>query len=356
MRPVRLLALAAAVLALAGAAWWLLDRDGAGQGDGPGLLALGFAARVDTIDRIEVTGAGKAALVTLEKVQGQWRMPDRDQWPGNQREISRALFRLGQARRIEAKTARPSLHVRLGVEDLAAADAKGVGLRLSGGGSEPLALVVGNNHPSLGGSYVRVGDDPQAWLLDQDIAPARNPADWLDRRLIDLPMARVQTVRVTPAQGRSFVLSRRDDDFVLEGLASAALANPDAGNAIAGFTDQLPLDDVARDSGTAPTQTAVFESVDGLAVTVSTWPGEGSQTWARLSVSLDRERASAWFARGAADDTARQEAGDPATRLAALEAQVAAWQASFEGRQFLLPPYKAQALAKSRGDYLAGQP
>lgn len=374
----RLLALSAVVAAaLAWAAWALLDRQAAGTGGADVSLALpGFAEERDAVDRIEVRGAGDQSLVVLEKKDGRWRMPDRDGWPGNQREIGNALFRLGQAHRLEGKTSDPAKYARLGVEDVAGEAAKGTELRLAGAGIDR-RLVIGNNHPSLGGSYVRVGDDPQAWLLDQDIGPARNPADWLDRRLLDIPMARIALIRVQPAQGRAFTLSRVEDRFSLDGKSPAAMANPDDGNATAGFTDQLPLDDVARDDGSAATQTVVFEGVDGVRVTVAAWPRDG-QTWARLSVALDADAARAFLAApaqepapaaggqtatdtdtdgGAVADTSEVVApATPEQQLAELEARVAAWQSAFEGRRFRLPAYKAASLMKTRDEYLAGTP
>jgi len=370
MRPRSLGLLAVVVGALSGAAWWLLDRQADGGTEAAGLALPGFAERVEAIDAIEVRGAGDQRLVRIEKRDGTWVMPDRDYWPANQREVSRAVFRLGQARRIEPKTRNPALHARLGVEAIAAPDAKGSELRLAGGG-EPVRLVIGNNHPSLGGSYVRVGDDPQAWLLDEDIGPAREPTDWLDRRLLDLPMARIEEVRIAPAGGRGFRLSRVDDRFSLDGQPPQVMTDPDAGNGTAGVTDQLPFDDLATDSGTDATQVVDFVGVDGVAVRIAAWRDDRG-TWARLSASLDEARARVWFERAAADAAAAAtaagdgtgEGGDapppgpapsPEERVAALRTQVEAWQASFEGRQFLLPPYKAAPLMRSRNDYLAGR-
>ncbi|GAB2492480.1 DUF4340 domain-containing protein [Arenimonas alkanexedens] len=364
MRLRHLAAVAVVVAGLAGAAWWLLDRQAQGDETAPGLALPGLAGRIEAIDTIEVRGAGAAVLVRIEKQDGTWRMPARDGWPANQREVSRALFRLGQARRIEPKTRNPALHARLGVEDIASPEAKGAQLWLSGGG-EPVQLIVGNNHPSLGGSYVRVGDEAQAWLLDEDIGPAREPTDWLDRRLLDVPMARIQEVRVAPVGGRAFRLSRVEDRFSLDGQPPAAMTDPDAGNSTAGFTDQLPFDDLAVDAGVAATQVADFIGVDGVTVRIAAWQ-DARGTWARLSVRLDEALALAWFGNtadtvGDVDPDAEADAdaqaatpAPPAERVAGLRRQVDAWQAGFEGRQFLLPPYKAASLMRSRNDYLAG--
>ena len=369
MRARQLVMAAVVVAGLAGAAWWLLDRQATGERPEAGRLLPGFDQRIEAIDTIEVRVAGATPRVRIEKRDGQWVMPDRDGWPANQREVSRALFRLAEARRIEPKTRNPALHARLGVEDITAPEAKGAELRLAGGG-DPVTLVVGNNHPSLGGSYVRVGDEPQAWLLDEDIGPAREPTDWLDRRLLDIPMARIEEVRVAPAGVRAFRLSRVDDRFSLDGRPPTAMTDVAAGNGTAGFTDQLPFDDLATDTGTEATQVVDFIGVDGVAVRIAAWRDERG-TWARLSATLDEAQALAWFEQAdaaaaeqaandadSADAGAGDEGGDvtksPAERVAALRAKVDGWQASFEGRQFLLPPYKAAPLMRSRNDYLAG--
>lgn len=356
-----------ATVLLAAGAWWLLERPVAGDGAAGSVLLPGLDTRLESIDRLQVRGAGDQLLVEIVKTEGRWRMPARLDWPANQREVSRALFRLAQARRLEAKTASPERHARIGVEAITAAEAKGSELRLSGGG-EPLRLTIGKNHPSLGGSYVRVGDEAQAWLLDVDVAPARNPVDWLDRRLLDLPLARVAEVRITPAKGRAFRLTRAADDrFSLDGQPTAALGNPDDGNATAAALEQLALDDVAADGGAAATQTLVYESEDGLVVTVAAWRQDDG-TWARLSARLDEDRAGRWLSQPAPDgpdaaaapesaNDASADADDAASReerLDTLRRRVARWQERFDGRQFLLPPQRAANLMKTRDDYLAG--
>lgn len=392
-------ALAAAALAIA--AWWALDQRAPADDAAGGELLPGLSARLPALEGLEVRGAGDRVLVSLRRADGRWEVLQRPGWPANEREISRALYRLAGARRIEAKTNDPARHARLGVEDVAAEDAKGAELRLSGGG-EPLAVVIGNNHPGLGGSYARVSGEARAWLLDEDLTPARDPVAWLDRRLADLPLARIERVRVQPASGPAFSLLRGEDGFALEGRPAPAMRNPDDGLATAGFADQLALDDVADDDGSAATQVASFVAADGRELVVSAWRDQRG-TWARLSLSLDEARAADWFTRAAearraaaaaeeaeeaADAAADDAAGEGpsaaaadaaadvdadadanagaavdadraaldaevAESLAALREDVAGWQARYAGRRFLLPPHKAANLMKVRADYLA---
>ncbi|MDY0022805.1 DUF4340 domain-containing protein, partial [Arenimonas caeni] len=331
-------------LAQAGVAWWVLGRPATPSAPAAGPALPGLDARMEALEGIEVRGAGDTLLVSLRKVDGRWEEAGHPGWPSNEREISRALFRLAEARRVEPKTDDPALYARLGVEDIADAQAKSTELRLLGGG-EPLRLVVGRNHPGLGGSYARLAGEARAWLLDADLSPARNPVDWLDRRIIDLPLARIERVRVEPARGRRFMLTRRDQAFLVDGQAPASAEDAVATAAV---PEQLALDGVAADDGTDAERRHVFESVDGVALTIASWKGEGG-TWARLSVSLDEEAALAWFAR------AGENADSPEQRLEALRGQVADWQSRFEGHRFLLPAQKAANLLRERADFLGAR-
>lgn len=343
MRARQLWPLALVSLALAVAAWWALGRQATPDAPLAGPALPGLAGRIEALEGIEVRAAGDALLVSLRKHDGRWEEAGHPGWPSNEREISRALFRLAEARRIEAKTDDPALHSRLGVEDIASPDAKGSELRLLGGG-EPLRLVIGRNHPSLGGSYARLAEEAQAWLLDTDLSPARNPIDWLDRRILDLPLARIERVRVDPADGPRFALARRDESFLVDGRAPVSA---DDVVATAAVPEQLALDGVAADDGTKAERRHVYEAVDGVSLTIESWKGEGG-TWARLSVSLDEDLALAWF------EQAGDTADPPAQRLEALRGQVADWQARIDGWRFLLPAQKAANLLRERDDFIGG--
>ena len=344
MRARQLLPWALVSLALAATAWWALGRQAAPVAPVAGPALPGLASRLEALEGLEVRGAGDAVLVSLRKVDGRWEEAGHPGWPANEREISRALFRLAEAQRIEAKTDDPARYARLGVEDVALAEAKGAELRLLGGG-EPLRLVIGRNHPGLGGSYARPAGEPRAWLLDADLSPARNPVDWLDRRIIDLPLARVERVRVDPAKGRVFVLTRRDESFLVDGQAPASAEDAVATAAV---PEQLALDGVAADDGSEAERTHVYESVEGVSLAIASWKG-GEGTWARLTVSLDEDVALAWFARGG------ETAEPPEQRLEALRRQVAEWQARVEGHRFLLPAQKAANLLRERADFLGAR-
>lgn len=346
MRTRSLALLAVVALGLAALAVWALSQRAGEAPASTGEALPGFAARIEALERVEVRGAGDSLLVSLLRRGDAWEVEQYPGWPANQREISRALFRLGEARRIEAKTDDPALHARLGVEDVGQAGAKGAELRFEGGG-QPLGLVVGINHPGLGGSYVRVSGDDASWLIDADLSPARDPVAWLDRRLVDLPLALTERVRVEPAMGPDFTLVREGEGFVVQGVRAGTSLDVQA-TATAALPEQLALDGLAEDEGQEATSRHLYETLDGLRLEIASWQ-DAAGVWARLTVSLDETKARDWFA----------QAGEPAEpgtdRLAKRQEQAARWQARFEGRRFLIPPHKAANLLKTRAEHLDGR-
>ena len=308
-------------------------------------LLPGLSQRLKAVTALKIVGAGNQVLVSLRQQDDRWTIDQRQAWPADAEVLRPLLMKLSQARRVEAKTDDPARYARLAVEDIAAADAKGTALTIEGGGA-PIALIVGHNAPSGTGSFVRLGNERQAWLIDADLTLERDPSRWLDRRIADIPLARIDRVLIMPANGHSYTLTRVDDRFSLEGMPATALGEPSSGDALAGLFDQLSFDDVAADAPGSPIeQTLQYVGIDGVSLTVSAWRLQ-DKVWIRVRASLDEVRASRWASAGKPADATR--------KLAELRRQVAEWQARFAGHRFQLPVYKAQYLLRSREHFLVG--
>ena len=128
-------------------------------------------------------------LVTLRRRDGEWQLAQRDGWRADDERIARYLMLLAQARRVEAKTDRPVMYPRLGVEDVADAQAGGTELRLSGR-EIAATLLIGKPHKPSGGRYVRLGGQARSWKTDADVLFDPDPVSWLDRRVLAVPLAR----------------------------------------------------------------------------------------------------------------------------------------------------------------------
>lgn len=340
MTPKRLLALALTA-AIGLLAWWLWPAPPSGQPQADRLLPA-LIGQETAIQRIELRGAGNVLLASLQHRDGAWTVVERD-WPASAGRVQRLLQELAEARRIEPKTRQPARYARLGVEPVDAADAAGVELLLLGEGFEQ-RLVLGDTPPGSEHRFVRVVGEVQAWRVDRALEVPREVGGWLDRRLIDRPVARIERVEVRPAKGRGFSIARVGESFGMDGMPADALADRYRGDALAGLLDALQFEDVAVDGHAPATQVAHFFGVDGLDVGIEAW-AQGVQVWARCKPSLDAARAAEWAAQ--AGEEGRE------ARLQALRDEASTLQARCDGRAFRLPEYKARNLMRSREQYLA---
>jgi hypothetical protein len=303
----------------------------------------------DALDSLQLRGAGNKPLVTLVKKAGAWRVAERGDWPADAGLVSEYLFVLSQAHGIEAKTSNPKLYSKLGVEPVSDPSATGSELTLSGKGRHA-RLLIGHEHPKFDSNYVRVDGQAQCWLTDVPVNFDRNPVAWLDRRLVDLPLARIARIRISggkdKAQEKAFTLSHRDDRFRLDDAPSAAMHDSHQGDALAGALDQLRFDDLADDDGSATAARELqFVTVDGLQLTLQAWYA-GANLWVRVLASTDAQQVEQW----------QHETAGRAPDATPLSARIDAFNQRFRGRRFQLPASVANVLMLSHEQILAGAP
>ncbi|OGT56949.1 MAG: hypothetical protein A3E01_12685 [Gammaproteobacteria bacterium RIFCSPHIGHO2_12_FULL_63_22] len=338
MRAARLMMLAFACLATVACGGDVANTEKA-------LLLPGLDKTQGDVDSILLHGAGNRSLVSLQRQGGTWRVAERNNWPADAGRISQYLFVLSQARRMEAKTADPKLYSRLGVEPIDSVEAKGAELTLSGKGVRA-RMLIGNEHPRLDGYYVRVDGEAGTWLTDLPVYFDPDPRVWLDRRLVDVPLARIARVRISGAGEKPFSLSHREDRFRLDDAPAAAMRDSYQGDVLASALDQLHFEDLAIDAGdTPPIRTLDYATIEGLQLQVQAFR-EGGQLWVRVKAATDPATAQAWAKVSAAN----------AASNATLETRVVAFNKSFEGRRFLLADPVATNLLLTHEQILAGPP
>jgi len=309
-----------------------------------GPLLPELADRQQQVDTLELRGAGNKALVSLQRKGDEWQLAQRDDWRADGARIAAFLVQLAQARRAEAKTDREVMYPRIGVEDVSDANATGTELRLAGQGIAA-RLVIGKPHKVSGGRFVRLAGQARSWLSDTDVGFDPDPVAWMDHRLLALPLARVDRVRLRPRGAPAFALVSRDDRFGPDDAPSGAMHDSHAGDDIASALVALDVDDVARDDAPRPlSQELDYELVDGGIVTLSVWR-EGQRDWLRIGASFDEARGASW----------ERQAGRPGVEKQA-RAQVAEWTQRFAGRKFLLPPALARTLTLDHSQILEGDP
>jgi hypothetical protein len=289
--------------------------------EAPGPLLPGLDARLATIESIELRGAGDAVLATLDRGPAGWTVRERDGWPADRTGVRTLLRDLAAAHRVEAMTAKADRHARIGVDALAAPDARGIEVRLRGKGWND-AVLVGDAAPANGGRFVRLPAQAQAWRVDRPLELPREAAAWLDTRLSDVPLVHVATVHSHDDAGHAFDLAHRDDRFRIVDAPSAAMGDSYRGDTLAGLLEDLRFEDVAADDGHAAERTVEYALDDDRRVRLESWRVDG-RIWVRV--------------RECGEDTAPDDCATPARWL---------------GRRFLLPAPVAANLWLTRDQVL----
>lgn len=318
---------AVAVVALAAALWSTGTRTPVQEATVSQPLVPGLEADLNDVSTVRVRGPGDQVLATLVRGEGGWGVQERDGYPADVSKLRDYLLKLAQARRVEEKTANPELYYKLGVEPMTAPDAFGTQLELDGI-EPPLRLIVGRNVPRGSGTYVRFAEQPQGWEANADLAVERLPANWLLKDLVDIQPGKITRIQVQPAEGPAIRVERAEGsaggEFRLAEVPRGRKpASEFVADAIAGFLSGLKLDDVRPAAQVEPPpkpQVATFTLEDGQEITVTSWQVDG-KTWAVFTTAKP-------------DDTLGPR---------------------FEGRAFVLPPYKADTLHKPLEGYLEPQ-
>lgn len=292
------------------------------EGTGGERFLPALAQRLNDVTAVRVRRGGGALVARLERRDGAWAVVNRHDYPADAGALRATLIGLAEARRRAPKTVRPEAYGRLGVTDVGAAGAEGVEIALEGI-EPPLAVVIGKPASGdVGGTYARVVGERRAWLVSGELERRDAVGDWLDARLVDVPVERVRRVRIEPVAGQPVIVARGADGFVLENLpAGRRPLSGTVAKSLARVVTALELDDV-RPAAAAPElpriATARFETDAGLAIEIRAFAGEGDD--------------AARFVHLAAATTADADAG-VADRAAALNAR-------FDGWAYEIPDYK----------------
>ena len=350
-------------------------------------LAPALHEHVNDVSSLVIRGAGDKVLATLVRGDKGWTLAEKAGYAVDSGKLRELLLKLADAKLVEPKTANKDKYALLGVQDLADADAKGLGLEIKGL-AQPLQLIIGDSNPH-GGTYVRRVGDAQSWLTRAALSVDKDPANWLHKELLSIPASRIASVNLTHAADAAVRLAKKpgsDADFSLLDIPSGREAGDAyAINGVAGTLDGLRFDDVLPGSGAnAPDDAhkARFETTDGLLIDVASWPVDGKHR-AQFAISLDTAKADEGIeaaqarlkvdyekalaeASAAGGDKGGKNAAqaplkplavsdagkDREQRLRTLEDEVATLQARLQGWTFVLPAYKAANLDKSLVDLL----
>lgn len=339
MKAQTLIAFALATLVVALFAWALQREPGPGA---PGQAALpGLAPQLNQVTALVIEPAGSASF-RLELTAEGWRAPAKGGYPVNTAKVRRFLLRLADAQVLETKTANPALHDRLGVDAPDDRPGSGVLLHLEGTDAVPPVLIGQRETRGLGGTYLRLIDEPAALLVDQDLQLEREPLDWLERELLDIPPEDIESLEIVQPDGDTLRIDRDELGIfrIAEPPAGFRPPGPTAAEAVARALAGLRLDDVRPLEGWEPEDPptrARFRLRDGLVIEARSWVPES-----------DAADTASWTAFAASHEPTEDGAApaqEVIDRAGGLNSRLGPWL-------FSLPAWKHEQLTRRSTDLL----
>jgi hypothetical protein len=244
---------------------------------------------VRKIARIHIVSKAHGVLDIKFNPQHGWVLPQHSNYPAGFEQLRSTVVGLAALQTIQPATTRAGWYGKIAVD----APPKGAGtlIELSNDKGEILASLIMGKEVDIGdasgaaGIFIRKPGDKQSWLARSVFEPKSDAASWLDKNVISLDRARIQSADVTPVSGASFEVKRdkpSEPDFTLVPiLAGREIAYPGAANGVAEAITGFSFDDVrpATDFDFTNAPRVVTHTFDGLVVTVKIVT-QGPDFWA----------------------------------------------------------------------------
>ena len=166
--------------------------------------------------------------------------------PVNVNKLRQILLQIADARIVEQKTSNPDRYSQLGVQDPGIQGSQGIQLTLAGPDMN-YELIV-RKLAQAGYRYVRIAEESQSWLIDQNLEIPDSVGEWLVREIVDIKSADIKSVSIKHADGEVLGISKESaeaTDFAAANVPdNRELRYSTVANGIAGVLSALTLDDV----------------------------------------------------------------------------------------------------------------
>ncbi len=268
------------VLAVAAAIWVAYWRAPSTDVGTP-LLLPAFGAHVNDAARVEIVTRLNKTL--LRRDGDRWLIENRDDYPAIFENVKGAILGLAELKILEAKTRKPDLYPRLGVEDVQSEKSSSTLMEVKDARGNGLAAVLlgkpreggGEEGPMAHTRYVRVQGQEQSYLVKGPIEVSADPMTWVRRDLMDISGGRVREVTIERPGGPAVIARRgkpEDLDLVLQDVPEDhVVRSTSVVTSLGTALEQLRFDDVrARRALHWPQQETVttLRTFDGLTAAV----------------------------------------------------------------------------------------
>ena len=317
--------------------------------------------QVNSVARIRATGS--EGTFTLTRDGDAWVVEEKERHPADPDRVHKLLVGAAGMKRLEPKTSDPERYPKLWLEDPTGKDARPVRLVLDDASGAVLAdWVLGDRRPSKSDAsrtalYIRVANDPQAWLVEGSVPGGDKIIDWLDRTVARIDRERLRTAEVSHTDGAMVAVSKEipaDGDFVLRDVPEGRETDSQYSvNDIRRYLEDLRFEDVAPasslDFAGSVDKRLEITTFDGLRVRVDSVMRDGD-AWVRLRAEVDEGLVDTAGADAAASDGESASESEVASgtlrSLDEVRAEAERMNARWQDWAYELPSFKRDYIAK----------
>ena len=166
--------------------------------DQDSLLLPGLKGNLSSLTRIEINTSTNS--FSLLKDKEGWVLLDKNSYEVGFLVLSRMLKGLSVARLIEKKTSKPEFFALLNLEDVSEPESESI---LVSGYSPAyeFSVLIGKRADSRKGQFVRMPDENQAWLIDQELEIDSNMMSWLNMVILDVDSQAIVRIEQFDSEG-----------------------------------------------------------------------------------------------------------------------------------------------------------
>ncbi|NKB19751.1 MAG: DUF4340 domain-containing protein [Alphaproteobacteria bacterium] len=268
------------------------------------LIFPGVDAKLNDVASFEIKSADRA--YTIKRKSDGWGIAELGGYGADFNKVKTVLVELAQLKFLEAKTSDPKRYERLGLRDVTAKGAKSREITVRDKDGKVLASgLIGNRNEDLfgsgrGGTYMRVGDKKQTWLVEGIVSTGAGPSDWVNKKIVDIKRPRIKRLVIQAPGGGLTVVSRplaKQKDFQLADIpAGKRQRGKWETNDMAKVLDKVELIDLKRaDQIPMPKDKlykATIQTFGGLLIHTQAIKVGKKKFWARFSASVDAGAAT----------------------------------------------------------------
>jgi hypothetical protein len=280
--------LVAALLAISGALYLSTERSLPRDPQGMPLMPA-LAHELNTVTALAIRRGGANPSVTVHQHGQQWTVAERGDYPADVAKLRKLLLALSDSKIIEEKTSSAANFRLIGVEDPSSPAATGAQITIDALDGKH-SVIIGK--PAGGGKFARRGGEHTSYLVEPAISFETEPRFWIDSRLIDIAVAKIQSIEVHPPAGPPYSIRRvspGDGNFALDAVPRGRKSLEPRSLAPSPSTyGGITAEDVAAASDVdfSKAAVAIVTMTDGTVITL-TGAASGDKRWIQLKSSTD---------------------------------------------------------------------